>query len=498
MSDAAASAYPTISSSQPPAEIGGGAVGTALARFRDAHREPIRVRTVAAAVGVGIGTAVLVVGHQPGLGIALAALLVWLPALPALVRRRAWSVLATAGLGIALASMTAVRAAEWVVVLCLLAAVGTCAVAATQARSVLGVGLAVPTMPVAAVRALRWAWSTAGGGVSGRRGQVLGWLRTGLVTLVLLVVFGTLLASADAVFATLLPRWDLALLPGQVVVAVLAASTALAVVSLAVQRPAWSDATLPRPTPATGSAWLIPVLALDLLMLVFLLTQVVAAVGGDDYVRATAGLTYAAYARQGFGQLVAVTLLTLAVVAWFAARAPRREDGSATWHARVVLGVLCLAALGIVATALQRISLYVDAYGLTEMRILAIAGEVVMGVVLLLVLVGGVRWRGGWLPLAVVRVMAVAVLGLAIANPDALIVRYNTQATEVPLDVWHLRELSDDAVPALAELDEPLRSCLLGWHDPDLDPSPWGWNLARDRAAAVDDVTDPPDCTPIF
>lgn len=134
-------------------------------------------------------------------------------------------------------------------------------------------------------------------------------------------------------------------------------------------------------------------------------------------------------------------------------------------------------------------SLYVTAYGLTELRLLATAGEIVMGVILLLVMAAGVRWRGGWLPLAAVRVIAAGLLALAIANPDALMVRDNTQAQEAPVDVWHLSGLSADAVPAVDALDEPLRSCLLAAQQPAADGSIWSWNLARERAARIDDVT---------
>jgi hypothetical protein len=483
MTDASASPYPVIPLLVPD-DVGRVA---SVRRFLGAHTAGVPLRPALAALAVGGFGALAVVGHEPGLGAALVTAALWLPAVPTLVRRRAFSVLVTAGIGVALAAMVAVRSAEWVVVLCLLGAVGTCAVAATSARTALGIGLAMPTAPLAAVRAADWGWRGLAGSMRGRRGQLVRWLRTGVVTAVLLLVFGSLLASADAVFATLMPDLDLGELPARVIVGALVALAALAVVSLAVERPEWSTATLPAPARASRGEWFTPVLALAALMTAFLATQLVTLIGGDDYVRSTAGLTYATYARQGFGQLVAVTALTLLVVAWFAVRAPRGGPHDA-WSTRAGLGAVCLAAVGVVVVALGRMSLYVTAYGLTELRLLATTGEIVMGVVLLLVLVAGVRWRGGWLPLAAVRVAAVALLALAIANPDALMVRYNTQAQEAPVDIWHLSGLSADAVPAIDALDEPLRSCLLASQDPDVAPSIWGWNLARARAAELDDV----------
>jgi hypothetical protein len=151
---------------------------------------------------------------------------------------------------------------------------------------------------------------------------------------------------------------------------------------------------------------------------------------------------------------------------------------------------LCLGTLGVVASAILRMSLYVDAFSLTRLRVFVLAVEAALGVVLLLVMVAGVRWRGAWLPRAVVGVAAATLLALAALNPDALILRQNAAAytagdLDVPLDVSYLRGLSDDAVPAAAQLDEPLRSCVLAGREAPASTGIAGWNLARDRAAAV-------------
>ena len=55
----------------------------------------------------------------------------------------------------------------------------------------------------------------------------------------------------------------------------------------------------------------------------FVAVELAVLFGGDAYVRDSAGLTYAQYAREGFAQLVVVAALTLAVVAG-ALRPPRR------------------------------------------------------------------------------------------------------------------------------------------------------------------------------
>ncbi len=60
--------------------------------------------------------------------------------------------------------------------------------------------------------------------------------------------------------------------------------------------------------------WALPLVLLDALFLAFVAVQIFVLFGGHDHVLRTAGLTYAEYAHQGFWQLVAVAVLTLAVV----------------------------------------------------------------------------------------------------------------------------------------------------------------------------------------
>ena len=450
-----------------PVPVAPSRLQTALGEFWRGQVTPVPPVVLGLAAGAAVVGSGLLVGHDLGVGAAVAALLLWAPAVPALVRRRAVAALVTAALSVVLVAVVAVRTAPWVLALCLLAAAGAGAVAAVQARSAPAIWLALPSWGAGVLRSLPWSARgvrTLGGG---RRAHLLVVARTVLLTAVLLAVFGLLFASADAVFASFLPTFDLSDLPGQVVVAVVLLVAALTLAHLALAPPSWTRVALPAARPSRRWEWLAPVAALDLLVLAFVAVQVVALVGGDGYVRATAGLTYAEYARQGFGQLVAATALTLLVVAVSARKAPRATPRDRLLS-RAALGVLCLATLGVVVSALGRMDLYVGAYGLTRLRLVVVVAEIAMAVVLLLVLVAGIRWRAGWLPLAVVHVVGLAVLGLALVNPDAQIVRYNVAADEQGLgsglDVEYLQGLSADAVPAMAVLDAPLRAaCSRRW-----------------------------------
>lgn len=441
-------------------------------------------------LAVGIASGVLVAGNRPGLGLAVAALLVWLPAVPLMVRRRSFADLALAALSVALVAVVAVRDAEWVVGLSVVVALCVGAVAATASRTTPAVLLSGLTVATAVLRALPWLTSSTGAAVGGRRGQLVVVLRTVAVTVVLLLVFGLLFAGADGVFASLLPTVELGRLPGQVALAALALVGAATLAHLALAPPSWTAASLKPARRARRAEWLAPLLALDALFVAFLVVQLVAVVGGADYVRRTSGLTYAEYARQGFGQLLVATLLTLLVVAVAARKAPW-ETPRDRLVARLVLGLLCVATLGVVVAALSRMSLYVDAFGLTRLRLLATAGEIALGVVVLLVVAAGVRWQATWFPRAVTAVVGLAMLGLAAVNPDAQIVRYNVAAAEQSqqdLDVFYLTGLSQDALAVADELEPDVRECVVGSIGSTPAANLAEWNLGRERATRVTDV----------
>ncbi|MBW3639234.1 MAG: DUF4173 domain-containing protein, partial [Actinobacteria bacterium] len=197
------------------------------------------------------------------------------------------------------------------------------------------------------------------------------------------------------------------------------------------------------------------------------------------HVLSTAGLTYAEYARQGFGQLVAAAVLTLGVVAVAVRLTPRSDR-----VAQALLAVLCLLTLVVLASASRRLGLYEQEFGFTRLR-LSVDGAIGwLAVVLLLVLAAGARPRADWLPRAVVLSAAGGLLLFAAGDPDARIAERNVErfAATGELDLGYLAGLSADAVPALQRLPEPERSCVLRAIGP---PPPDGWtavNRSRVRA----------------
>lgn len=450
-------------------------------RFWERGRPAGPVVLVAATVTGVLGGA-LILDNKPGLGLAVTGLAVLTLPIPGLLRDRRRFDLLILALAMVLVVAVAVRDAPWLVALSVLGAALLAAVAASGAVTAGAVLLSPVTAGLAALRAVPWVTRGLGALAGARRNRWGAVVRSALVTVVLLAVFTALFAGADAVFAAHLPTLALDELPGRVVLGALVAWGAVTLVHLSVASPGWSTLPASPRAPAGLVEWAVPVGALAALQVTFLGLQLATAVRGHDYVQATAGVGYAEYAREGFGQLLVVTVLTLLVVAFAARRAPR---GTAVERlvTRIVLAVLLLALLGVVGSALRRMALYVDAFGLTRLRIVATAGELALGVVVLLVLVAGIRWRGAWLARGVVVVAAAALVGLVVVNPDALILRHNT-AIARETDLAYLRDLSADAAPAAAALSPEVRDCVLPWLVPEPDAAA-GWNLARARAGGL-------------
>ncbi|MGP4022763.1 DUF4153 domain-containing protein [Actinomadura sp. 3N407] len=397
-------------------------------------------------------------------------------------------------LALCLSATAAVRDADWIVLPALLLAVAAGSYAACGGRSwaeVLGGGLAI--MPAVGYM-MPWAGRGAYQAASPRRGNAWPVIRTGLIVAGLLAVFGGLFVGADAAFGSLAAGLVPEISAASVVLYVFAGAATLLLASAAAylgQAPPPLRMLIPEPAkPAGRWSWAVPIAALDLLFLMFCAIQAGVFLADDkDKLLASTGLTYAEYARQGFFQLVIVTVLVLAVVAVAMRYAPSGGRGDRV-TVRVLLGLLCALTLVVVAVALRRLYLYEETFGWTRLRLWVHAFEFWLGGVVVLVAVAGVmKGRAAWLPRAVAAGGAVALIALASINPDGFIAGNNVDRYEDTgkLDVGYLRGLSADAVPALDRLPEPQRSCALRSIARDLedDEPAMGANHARSRAREI-------------
>ncbi len=128
--------------------------------------------------------------------------------------------------------------------------------------------------------------------------------------------------------------------------------------------------------------------AVDALYLAFLSVQSAGLFGGPEYVESL-GVSYADWARNGFFQIVGVTVLNLSLT--LASLGLARREGRAWRALRWLCAVLAGESLVLLASAAWKMTLYVSAYGLSFKRCMTYWGMVMMALLLLLGLWKAVR-----------------------------------------------------------------------------------------------------------
>ena len=131
---------------------------------------------------------------------------------------------------------------------------------------------------------------------------------------------------------------------------------------------------------ADGLLFAVMLAALDALYLLFLAVQSAGLFGGPDYLAAR-GLSYADWARNGFFQMVGVTILNLAVL--LPGLTLSRREGRAWTALRLLSAGLAVESLVLLASACWRMTLYVSAYGLSFKRLMTYWGMAIMALLLL-------------------------------------------------------------------------------------------------------------------
>lgn len=319
-------------------------------------------------------------------------------------------------------------------------------------------------------------WRTLQPGRLTRRALVV--IRGFIIAFPLLLIFIALLTSADPAFASLLQQMFNVDFPR--VFSHLALTIFITLPVAGFLRSTLNGTELPdlkRPSMLyLGAAETNVAIALiDILFAAFVAVQIRYFFGGAALVKVAPKLTYAEYARHGFFELVAVAAIVLPlllIAEWLIVK-----TNMATFRLLALVQVLLVFV--ILISAYRRMQLYVDEFGLTELRLYTTAFMFLVAALLAwfcISVLAGHRER--FFIGAVASGLAVVIVLHAI-NPDALIVRTNF-AHRHSLDVPYLKTLSEDAVPAFAAA-MPDQACVGRTFATD-----WrSWNASRRAAAAV-------------
>ena len=175
------------------------------------------------------------------------------------------------------------------------------------------------------------------------------------------------------------------------------------------------------------------------------------------------GYTYAMYAREGFFQLLAVSILNLVIV--LVCLCFFRESKPLKW----ILTVMSLCTFVMIASSAMRMMIYIMYYYLTFLRVLVLWGLALLAVLFVGVIVHIFKEDFHLFRYSMV-VVTVLYLGLSFAHPDLIIARVNVTNTanagvrdagvfeifEPYNDYSYLSNLSADAAPVLVPYLEKL------------------------------------------
>jgi hypothetical protein len=314
-----------------------------------------------------------------------------------------------------------------------------------------GIEIGILRPPSASAQA--WKEAQQNGGVSPRLAAISRGL---LLALPVVIVFAILFSSADAAFELaardflrFLRLDNLPELVARLVFTLFAAWLCLGGLSYALRESQPTSTNNGRPSQPTwklGFTETAVVLgSVNALFAAFVIIQFRYFFGGQKNI-SVAGFSYAEYTHRGFAELVIVAIFTLGLCLILQA-ITRKDSPFARWGFEGLVFLLVLFTGVVLVSAFQRLVLYEQAYGWTQLRTYVHVFMLCLGILLVCFLFSVHFTNPRFFAHGVFLTFLGFILILNILNTDAFIARQNIAryAETGQLDVIYLATLSDDA-----------------------------------------------------
>lgn len=314
-----------------------------------------------------------------------------------------------------------------------------------------------------------------------------------LIALPLLGIMIPLLVSADAAFdglLALLPEFDMSELIASCFFAIFVAPVLYTRAVALVHRPVLMSE--PRPRKGLNKITVITVMgAVCLLYTVYLLSQLAYLSGGFSGILPE-GYTQAQYARRGFFEMAWLCAIDLGLIGL--AVGLIKADEPAPLALRLECLFVGLVTLFFVVSASAKMSMYINAYGLTRLRLLTEVIMVFLGLCTVVVCLWLFRPKLSYMK---VIILSGLIIGAVVSwvDVDTVVAKYNVEAYQSgkleTVDVYYLATLSEGAVPYLDELTQSSDpevarsaiSCLANYHHSKQDLR--SWNCTSNAAEKI-------------
>ncbi len=272
----------------------------------------------------------------------------------------------------------------------------------------------------------------------------------------LLLIIIPLLMSSDAAFSTLLERLALDNLSELLGSGLLGLVAFILIFGRLLAAPlAKRKTTEPRGTGGVAPTAICSFLGVITLVYVLYLVSQLA-----YFFNAFSGLlpedfTVAEYARRGFFEMCAICAINLLLI-FLATLLCKKDKPMAPLSVRLFSLFFCVFSLVLIATALSKMFLYIDSFGMTHLRIYTSVFMIFLAVVFLAVGVRLFVWKVPYVKIAVVTA-SLLLIATCYANVDSIVAEYNVTAYKtgkldsIDMDtLWGLDR--DSAVPWVLEL----------------------------------------------
>lgn len=165
---------------------------------------------------------------------------------------------------------------------------------------------------------------------------------------------------------------------------------------------------------------------------------------------------YAEYARSGFFELCTVSGINFALIS-LAALLLKRDNAFEKWMLRVISIVISVMTLVLIGTAMAKMMLYIDRYGLTVKRVLSSWFMVLLFILFVLVIIRQLAPKFKLFTASAYAVLLMVLL-LSVSDYKSVIADYNVElyisGSAEDVDEYALTELGDSSIPATVKLAE--------------------------------------------
>jgi hypothetical protein len=298
-------------------------------------------------------------------------------------------------------------------------------------------------------------------GVSGKGIPVAPILRGFLIALPILVILGSLLASADVIFARKLADFvDLFDFSDftedfiRLILILVYAYSIFGLLLLAATRSQDGDLLSETSLVKFRLGFTEASIVLGSVILLFgffVAIQFRYFFGGDANI-GVAGYTYSSYARRGFNELVIVAFFSLILILGLSTLTLRADGRQKRIYTGLNVGIVGLVTV-MLFSAYQRLMLAIDWHGYSRLRLYPRVFMIWLGVLLIAILVLEVLDRQRHFAFTAVLASLGFALTISLMNVDGAIVHHNVWRASQGryFNVSHLSSLSPDAVPALVD-----------------------------------------------